>query len=440
MAEIKPFRGVLYNASGIGDDCSSVMAPPYDVISESQQDELYEKNAHNVIKLILGKSFTDDNASENKYIRSRRFLDEWQKSGVLLRDDKESFYLYHQEYDHKGKRLTRTGFIGLMKVGDSSNDLVLPHERTHAKPKEDRLNLIKQVEANLSPIFTLYEDTGCKIKKYLMNGISASDVVFDFDMDGIQHRLWRLSDEGSIEGMISGMSGKKIFIADGHHRYEVAKTYRDLCRKESCYDGAADYVMMFFADMSSCDNLTVLATHRVIKDIPDFNEDETARKLGEYFDLLEFDSLIKMMNKLEEESSRGHVFGFFGGKKYIFLKPRDEKEILTLIPDDRTDDWKQLDVSVLHSAIFDKILSINRAEGNIAYARYPEKAETLVREGSYAAAFFMNPTRIDQLKAVAEHGEMMPQKSTYFYPKLLTGLVINLFEKSEVSTEEKNRR
>ena len=435
MAEIKPFKGLLYNKNKIGGDYSSVVAPPYDVISENMRDELYGKHDYNVIRLILGKPLEGDDQKNNKYTRARELLDRWQREEVLVRDDSESFYIYLQEYDYKGKRHRRAGFMGLMKIGDPGSDPVLPHEYTHAKPKEDRMNLIKQVESNLSPIFTLYEDENGTLKEILEKAVSSSNPVIDTEVDGERCKLWRLSDEGSVKKIVSGMAGKKVFIADGHHRYEVARAYRDMRKRENGYNGSADHVMMYFTDLLERDSLTVMATHRVIKVMPAADEDEVAAKLGKYFDIAECDGLSALMERLEGSIAEGNTFGFFGGNRYFFMSPRDRSGLLKLVTEKKPAEWKELDVSVLHSAVFDGILSISNAEGNITYVKDPEDAESLVRDGSHTGAFFLNPTRVEQLKAVAELGEMMPQKSTYFYPKLLTGIVINRFEKVKVKAE-----
>jgi uncharacterized protein (DUF1015 family) len=432
MAEIRPFKGLLYDADKIGADYSSVVAPPYDVISESQREELYEANEYNVIRLILGKDIEGDGGNSNKYARAKALLDKWQEEGVLARDKDDGFYVYLQEYEHKGKKFRRAGFIGLMKIGESAGDTLLPHEHTLAKHKEDRMNLIKQVEGNLSPIFSLYHDAEGKMKDVLEEGMAAAEPAIDITVDGERNAVWRISDPASINKMVSWMKGKNLFIADGHHRYEVARMYRDMRRREKGYDGSADHVMMYFTDMADPRDLTIMATHRAIKVMP-AGEDEVISGLGKYFEVVTCADLSEMMEALEKGAARGHVFGYFGGKKYVLIRPRNRDKILGMITDNKkTEDWKNLDVSVLHSAIFEKILSVSGKEGNITYVKVPEEAEALVKNGNHMAAFFLNPTRVEQMKAVAEHGEMMPQKSTYFYPKLLSGLVINLFENAKV--------
>ena len=320
MAEVKPFKGLLYNKSMIGGDYSTVVAPPYDVIPRDMRDELYEKNEHNVIKLILGKSSETDDENNNKYTRARKFMDRWCRQGVLVRDDSESFYIYLQEYEYQGQTCRRVGFMGLMKIEDPGKDTILPHEYTLAKPKEDRMNLIKQVQSNLSPIFALYSDDNRSVTDMLEKTISSSVPVTDIEIGDQKHKLWRLSDTDSIEKISALMKDKKIFIADGHHRYEVARTYRRIRKQESDYDGSADYVMMYFADLVDSDNLTVMATHRVIKQMPDTDEADITARLNKYFDITKSNDLSGLLEQLDNDEGRNHVFGFFNGKEYLFLK------------------------------------------------------------------------------------------------------------------------
>ncbi|MFH1837129.1 MAG: DUF1015 domain-containing protein [Candidatus Omnitrophota bacterium] len=423
MAEIKPFRGLLYSSEKIGGDYSTVMAPPYDVISDKERDELYKKNEYNIIRLILGKSFETNGETDNKYTRAGKMLAEWQKEGILAKDDKRSFYVCRQEYEHEGTILKRLGFIGLMEISDD----VLPHEHTLAKPKKDRMELIKQVKSNLSPIFSLYEDEDGKISDILEKGISKSDPLIDVKADGVRHMVWKFSDEQGVEEISRFMNKKKTFIADGHHRYEVARLYRDLCRQDEAYTGRADHIMMYFTDLNDTDNLTVVATHRVIKEMPRKDKADTIKKLKEYFDAETCDDMDSLSGRLKEHVGTDNVFGYIDDNGYLFFKPKNVEALLSLITEERSPEWKKMDVSVLHSAVFSKILSVNSGEGNITYVKTPEEAEALVKDQSHQAAFLLNPTRVAQLKAVAEKGEMMPQKSTYFYPKLLSGPVINKF-------------
>jgi uncharacterized protein (DUF1015 family) len=428
MAVIRPFKGLLYGKGKIGGEHSSVVAPPYDVIPDQLKEQLYSKNPYNIIRLILGKSEPGDNENSNWYTRAAGFLEAWQKEGVLVRDSAESFYVYLQEYPYRGKVRRRLGFIGLMKIEEGGEDRVLPHENTLAKPKEDRMNLIKRVASNLSPIFALYNGTsgsGASIRKILEDCMASQVPDIDVKADDERERVWRLSDEAAVKKIVSLMGDKRIFIADGHHRYEVAKAYRDARRQKEGYDGSADHVMMYFTDMADTDNLTVMATHRVVKEMPFSGDDEVRERLAEYFDARECSGIEELVDALEGSMDERYSFGYFGGGKHLLFMARDMDKVFGLMKDDKTREWKLLDVSILHSAVLKALLGASDREGNITYVRDADKGRDLVKDGSHMAAFFLRPTRVDQVRAVAEVGDKMPQKSTYFYPKLLSGLVIN---------------
>ena len=428
MSEIKPFRGVVYDRDSIDGNFADVLAPPYDVISEEKRDELYDKNPYNVVKLILGKDLSGDNGADNKYIRAKHLLTEWTEKDVLVRDADENIYVYVQEYECEGKSYRRVGFISLMKIGEDGNDSLLPHEKTLAKPKEDRMRLIKAVETNLSPIFVLFYDEKKQIDTILSDKIKREEPFVDVFLDDVRHLFWKVSDKEAISKVSALIKDEKTFVADGHHRYEVAKQYRDYRRENKINIGNTDYVMVYFTNMAEEKGITVFATHRVIKKMPDIKMEDLISKLSEQFNISVYDNLTDITEGLEKYFTKSNVFGLFFGGKYLFMEVKDRDKIFDLIEGDRKKEWKELDVSMLHAAVFDKILSVKSDEGNITYVRDAEKGVDLVLDGTHDAVFIMNPTKVGQLKAVAEHGEMMPQKSTYFYPKLITGLVINKFD------------
>jgi uncharacterized protein (DUF1015 family) len=428
MAEVKPFKGILYNRENIHGDYSSVCAPPYDVISASMQDDLYRRSEFNVIRLILGKKQTNDTPESNWYTRAGKTLNEWIDRSILAKDKDEAFYIYVQEYTFEGEKKRRLGFIGLMEIVDPATKKIFPHENTLAKPKEDRMEVIKKVKGNMSPVFGLFTDEGGKVTGILEEFISANPSVIDATVEGERNRLWRLSDKRSVEAVSSLMKDKSVYIADGHHRYEVARKYRDMMRKEPGYDGSADSVMMYFSDMGSANDLTIMPTHRVVKKTG-LSEDDVVKKLrgSSLFNVTQTRNLSEMIKKMKELSLKSHSFGFFGGKKYFVIEPKDNNDISGMIDEKKSREWKSLDVSILHFVIFKKELDVKSEEGNITYVKTPEEAEKLVKDGTHEGAFFLNPTKVKEMKAVAEHGDMMPQKSTYFYPKLLTGLVMHKF-------------
>ena len=415
MARIKPFRGVLYNAKKV--NITNAVAPPYDVISTSMREELYKRGAHNIVRLILGKEEKFESPGDNKYSRAEKLLKNWFKTKIFLKDEKPSFYVYSQEYLHKGRKRTRTGFIALMKIEDPKESGVLPHEYTLAKPKKDRLNLIAHTRANLSPIFSLFQDRENKINKTLKGFVKYKKPLFTIDREGVLHKFWRLESKILIEKIQACMKDRKIFIADGHHRYEVALAYRNKMRKSKDFADNADYVMMYFTDLSEKGgNLTVLPTHRAIKRIKKFNPAEIYIRLKKYFKIINIRSLEECTESLEKRTGGKHTLGMYAGKgKFYLLTLRNAP-----LP-------KKPDVTLLHEFVINKILGVKNPQNSIKYVRDAGSALSLVDTGGYQVAFFLRPTAVSDMKALAEKGEMMPQKSTYFYPKLLTGLVINKF-------------
>lgn len=426
MAEIKPFRGVLYNPKKV--DIEKVVTPPYDVISQSAQTRFYRTDKHNAIRLILGKEEKKDTPNNNRYTRANIFLTSWLKEKILARDKKPAIYIYTQEYLYKGKRRKRFGFIALMKIEDPRESGVLPHEYTLQKPKEDRFNLISKTKANLSPIFSLFEDKKNSMNILLKSFTKNKEPLFITEQEGVVHRLWRADSEKIIKKITAEMNGKKIFIADGHHRYEVALIYRNKMRKSGAFTGSMNYVMMYFSNLSEGNNLTILSTHRVVRNIEGFDESAIIFKLKKYFDVKKTRRIEDLFERLEKPTREKHVFGMNAGKgKFYLLALKKNLSPEVLIESDKTPSLKRLDVTILHEVIINKILCIKNPESSIKYVRNELDASKLVESGFYKIAFFLRPTKVTQMKKIAEKGEMMPQKSTYFYPKLLTGLVINKF-------------
>ena len=413
MAEIKPFRGILYNPEKV--DITKAITPPYDVISPSMQNRFYQRDEHNIIRLILGKVEKSDTARNNRYTRARVLLDRWLKKKLLLKERKPTIYIYTQEYLYKGKKRTRLGFIALMKIEDPKESGVLPHEYTLDKPKADRLNLIVKTKANLSPIFSLFQDKKNRINKLLKHFIKSKDPLFTIEAEGVTHKFWRMDNKHAINRIKNYMRDKKIFIADGHHRYEVALAYRNkMHRNLKNFKNPMDYVMMYFSNLSERGNLTILSTHRVVKNINQFDEKKIKLKLRKYFYTKNLRKQEDLLECLEKGEKKKRVFGMYMGKKRFYLLTLKEMD-------------SKFDVTVLHDLVINKILDVKNRESSIKYIRNEEDAIKLIDKDDYKIAFFLRPTKVFEMKAVAEKGQMMPQKSTYFYPKLLTGLVINVF-------------
>lgn len=408
---------------------AGVLAPPYDVISPAMQDELYEKSEYNVVRLILGKDEPGDNGAKNKYKRAKSYFDKYIKDGVLIRDDTPSIYVYVQEYKTPTGKKNRTGFIALMRLEDPEKSKVLPHERTFKNPKKDRLKLMRCVEANLSSIFTIFADDGNKVTA-ILEGEAEREPVFDVNYDGVRQRLWRVSDSQKISDVKNAMKNKQVFIADGHHRYETALAYRNEKRakaKTTSGEEPHDYVMMYFASLDEA-RLTILPTHRVIKDIGPLTREEIIKRAGRYFEIRDYKNLKDLNAAQAGLSSRFGCGMYCGGSTYYLLELKEAADTDKIIRVDKSTEWKKLDVTLLHRFILKHILKIKENEGNIVYLRDVEAAVEKVKDGSHKLAFLLNPTKLEQVKQIAQTGEKMPHKSTYFYPKLLSGVVINKFD------------
>ena len=422
MAEIKPFKGYIYNSAKV-KDMAMVLAPPYDVISREMQDDLYRKSRHNVVRLILTKGDKD------KYKRAKAYFEDFIAQRVLIRDKEPVIYVYGQEYDTPSGKKERLGFIALMKLEDPKESKVLPHEKTFANPKKDRLNLMKQARANLSSIFSLFVDDGSKVAGILERE-ARRKAVFDVYYDDVRQRLWRISDPEKISEIKRAMAGKQVFIADGHHRYETALLFRDKMKakeKHASGEEPYDYVMMYFTGLDDA-KLTILATHRAVKDAGNLNKEQIIKSIGRHFKISEFNDFDKMQSA-QERLQGGCAIGMYcGNNSYYLLNLEDVSAIDKIIKLPRPAEWKRLDVTVLHKFILGRILKIKKTDQNIAYFRDAKSALEKVKSGDCKLAFFLNPTKLGQVKTIAEMGEKMPHKSTYFYPKLLSGIVINKFD------------
>ncbi|MDO9573586.1 MAG: DUF1015 domain-containing protein [Candidatus Contubernalis sp.] len=432
MAEVVPFKGIRYN-SLIIKDLNQVITPPYDVIKEKAQQIFYEKNPFNIIRLEYGLTFADDDEKNNVYSRAKTDFTHWLEQGVIIRDEQPSFYLYETDFTLHEKRVTRRGFFSCVKVEDFQKKVVLPHEQTMSKPKEDRLNLLRACEANFSPIFGLYPDKTHGLENIFDNLEEDPQINFQDD-DGNQHRLWVIQDSCTIELIKEILKDKQIFIADGHHRYETALTYSK--EMELAGKQGYDYVLMGLVNLYN-PGLMVLPTHRLVKNIEGFNLEEFLYKSSADFHISEMlipsenkkEAMVNFLATLEKSGIDNHAFGLYGGEGILYLLTLKDEEAMEKMNINYSRDWKGLDVSVLQIMIFEKHLHIQDAmrerESHLTYERDEISAIESVDNGSHQLAFFMNPTKVDELTAVAGGGERMPQKSTFFYPKLGTGLVIN---------------
>ncbi|MGB9716269.1 MAG: DUF1015 domain-containing protein [Thermodesulfovibrionales bacterium] len=413
MAEIIPFKGILYNTDKVSIE--DVLSPPYDIITHEYREELYRRSPYNIVRIDLGKEFHNDSEEDNKYTRAKKYLEEWLKEGILIIDKRPSFYAYSMSYNIDGKEKNLIGFLALVMLEEFNKGKIHPHECTYSKPKQDRLNLLRICEANTSPIFSLYKSSGTDISSILSEIKTTRPIFQARDSAGAIHRLWQIAEETDLEKIKREIKDKDIFIADGHHRYETALEFQKEMRMKKLNlsgDEPFNYVMMFLANMHD-NGITILPTHRLLKKVPS----NAKEKLSKYFDIETIYSDFDIIKRL---SGRKCTFGFYQNidDGWYLLKCK-ENALSEIQPS-----LRQIDVFVLHELILKNILDIS----DIDYEMDTKKVIERVRSGEYSAAFFLNPTSVEDVEKAASISVRMPPKSTYFYPKLLTGIVINSFK------------
>ena len=444
MAYIAPFRALRYDPQRVNP--ATCVTQPYDKITAEMQESYYNADPHNLVRIILGKR-EPNVPGNNVYTRASGYFRDWRREGTFLQDAQPSIYVYSQRFRAPAGNidLERRGFIALGRIEDYSANVVFRHERTLAKPKADRLELLRATRAHFGQIFMLYNDNG-EIENLLSPGTPPDTEVQDEYQ--VMHRIWRISDSNLIEMVRGKMKNQKLIIADGHHRYETALTYRNE-RRASPSDAAVvpkervrgdnlltpshseqapyELVMMTFVNMNS-QGLVVLPTHRVLHGLPSFSADELIRKAGNYFNLEEVDAAVdasRATGLLRQAGRTGTaILAVTATRDFLMHSPRAAHSLFgTLSPRQES-----LDVVQLHKVLLENALGLSeesiRNQENIAYVREAGEAIERVRNGTANVAFLMNPARMEQVRDIAFAGEVLPQKSTDFYPKLLSGLTI----------------
>ncbi len=434
MAHIIPFRGLRYNKN---ENLTAVTTPPYDIISPKEQESFYEQSEHNVIRLELGKEYDSDTTNNNRYTRSAATLKDWIDKQVLCFEDKPAVYLYEEIFSLPGgESKSFKGFITLVELEEFSKKIVLPHEETLSKAKTDRFNLMDATHANFSQIYCLYMDSQ-KVLTKLIDEISSKQADVSFTAsDGIRHKLWIVTDEATVSAIQTGFADKQLFIADGHHRYETALNYRNKMREEHPdyqKEDLFNYVMMMLVEMDD-PGLVVLPTHRMVKNLEHFDENEVLKKLAGTFAAEKIavkNDAAKEMEVALAAHTEEKVFAFYTGKDYFYLLTLTDKSAMKTHIADKSDAWLGLDVAVLHTLILGDVFGIDMEnmanQKNLVYTRYAKEAAEGAASGEYQCCFLLNATKVREIKDVSLANEKMPQKSTYFYPKLITGLVMNKF-------------
>lgn len=411
MAEIKPIRALRYTEkAGALETC---VCPPYDIVSEGEYAALCVENPHNLIRLEL------PTGGEDRYERAGKLLDEWLKAGVLAQDETPGIYLYREAFSVGDKKYAFDGLVCLVGLRPFSDRVVLPHEETLSKAKEDRFRLMCATGCNFSSIYSLYRDGDGSIRE-VIRASQALPVLAEFtDGEGVTHTLRKIEDEKTVAFLVNAFADKQLFIADGHHRYETALRYRENVRPD------ATHVLMTLVDLED-DGLVVLPTHRLITGLT-VDKSALTEKASAFFTATEYPDVRSAEEVLAAHKDR-HAYALYtGGEGFTLLVGTEQADRLTV--EGRSEAYARLDVTVLHTLLLEQVLGIDKEnmarQQNLRYTRDPGEAIESVRKGESTAAFLLNPTRIEEIRAVAEAGDKMPQKSTYFYPKLKTGLVMN---------------
>ena len=424
MAEIMPFKGILYNENKVGG-LRKVVTPPYDVIPDEEREEYYRNSRWNVIRLVLGKDSPEDNEKENKYTRANDYMLKWLEEGVLQKDVKPAIYYLKQEFKLVDSGLiVRRGFISLIKLDDYK--YVLPHEKTLSGPKKDRLKLLESCRSNFSPVFTFYSDPEKAANRIVtVKEKTKPDMLVDFK--GVKESLWKITEPGLINELSLIAKARPFYIADGHHRYATALNYQAAMKASNpVHTGneAYNYTMVYFTNMDD-EGLVIFPTHRMIRNIKDFKADGFLASLGADFKILPCKDDKEMLGQLEKSSDNRQMGLCLENNKYFLITPEAEGAAFGKTRE-RSEAYYRLNVAALHELVLKKIL--NAAEDtfdNIIYTRNAEEVVEQVKKGIFQAGFILQPISISQLRDVVKSKDLMPRKATYFYPKLLSGLVIN---------------
>ena len=431
MAIVKPFRGLRYNVEKVGD-LSKVITQPYDRIHEPQQERYYELSPYNFVRIIRGKKTPWDNDDDNVYTRARCYARTWLAEGVLMREARPAIYVLEQTYTTpSGETRTRRGFSAALQLTRFDEGVILPHERTLSGPKVDRLNLFRATETAWGHIFILYPDDENRVNSILQPYLEAHEPMVAREQvieSAVEQRFWVVDDPEVIQAVVEEMAPKRnLIIADGHHRYETALTFRDEMRQkypDAPADAAFNYTMVTLVSMSD-PGLVILPTHRLIHSYTRMDGKAALERAKEYFEVTPASDRTAVEKALAEAKPDHPRFGFYDGS-YAVLELRDPGVMAQLLPD-RAADWRMLDVVVLHELFIERVLGIDKEavkrKENIDYLRDPAPGFAAVDRGEAQFLLLMNPTRIEQVRACTAASERMPQKSTDFYPKVISGLV-----------------
>ncbi|MHC5137933.1 MAG: DUF1015 domain-containing protein [Planctomycetota bacterium] len=444
--DIKAFKAYRFNKEAVGNP-GGCIAPPYDVIDSSMQDELYSRSTYNIVRAIKGKPDAGDSGSNNVYTRAAEYLENAIEAGALIQESNEAIYAYVQDFEIAGQAFQRSGIIACGKL-KAFGEGVQPHEKTLEGPKADRLNLTRATACQLGQIFMLYDDPQNVDRQIISKALLKDAVIDTIDEHDVRHRLFVVDGQDSIDAFVTMMADKQAVIADGHHRYETALNYW-----AETQDEQAAYQMLTFVNMRN-EGLVIQPTHRLLVDMESFDLPALLKELKDEFEITEFGftseterkQARKQMFEMMQTNVDQNIFGLYAGTKAFYaILLKDTKFISELCPE-MSDAAQRLDVNVLHTLILEKHLGICDAkmasESHLVYIKdlgdAIDKSVAKVDSGESQAVFFMNATRIEQVQAIAAAGEKMPQKSTFFYPKIFSGLTVRKLDIEKIQPQLNN--
>jgi len=427
MAQIIPFRGIRYSPQIVAD-MSDVVAPPYDRVYPDVQQACLDRHPNNIVRIIKGRIEPSDTEADNVYTRAEAYLTSWLEQAVLIRDEAPAIYAYHQAYSFGGKTFTRKGIIAL---GRLEPERVHAHEKTLRGPKEDRLRLMQATEANFGHIFMLYSDPQRVADAAVAEAIQGElPLIEAHDSDGNLHQVWAITSADTIRAVQEALASKELYIADGHHRYETAVNYMRLCQQQGWTPSAPESFDSRMMTLFNIDEpgMTIRPIHRLVHGVAPEMIQSFFDRAAQQFAIIDVPTRDAALVALAENRSK-HAFGCFAGERWAVLALDEAADIASIVPGDASIEYKALDVSILHAAVLDRLLGIDaralEEQTHLTYTVDPAEGEARVREGSEQLLILLNATTPEQVRSVADLGEKMPQKSTDFYPKLLTGLVLS---------------
>lgn len=435
MAEIQAFRGWRYNLGHIGS-LSDVVAPPYDVIDPTLQDALYKRHPANVIRIELNREEPADDEVNNRYTRAGWFFRNWQREGALIQEPDPALYVYFQTFVHGGQTLVRRGFMARMRLEPLGAGTVFPHEETHASAKEDRFRLMQACQANVSPIFALYPDPAGQAQSLLEETVRGQPALTAVDHLGVKHELWPITDVQRIGLFTTLLADKPVFIADGHHRYETALNYRDWLASRQSLDPQhpANFVLTMFVSMADS-GLVVFPTHRLFRGLPRWSSSELAGRLQPYFHTRLVGEGADLAGLIWEQMAQAGdqqqiAFYTAGDQRWTLARITPEgRELMEQVAREHSPAWRELGVAILHRLVVDTLFRADTLPPP-KYVHQVEEVVAALAHGDesgeeFPLAALVMPATVEHIRRVSQSGERMPAKSTYFYPKLLTGLVFH---------------